>query len=42
MIGKMILQGFAASVIVAMLAFGYAASAKMPAQGFSVSETRHD
>ena len=30
MIGRMILQGLAATMIVAVLAFGYAASAQMP------------
>ncbi len=30
MIGKMIAQGLAAAVVVAVLAFGYAASARVP------------
>ncbi|WP_275667796.1 hypothetical protein [Paramagnetospirillum kuznetsovii] len=38
MIGKMILQGLAATVIVAVLAFGYAASAKTPVPASTHSE----
>ncbi len=38
MIGRMILQGLAATVIVAIFAFGYAASAKVPVQDTNYSE----
>ncbi len=39
MIGKMIAQGLAATVIVAVLAFGYAASARTPSLSTSHGET---
>ncbi len=39
MIGKMIAQGLAATAIVAVLAFGYAASAHPPSHSVGIGET---
>jgi hypothetical protein len=42
MIARMILQGLAATMIVAVLAFGYAASAQIPPQSAAHEAGEHE